>query len=72
MKVVKTDMEKGTQYMIIGALVLLGFFFMMAFTGSRPALGLTESSLLVGVVAVAAIGYIVTRPKSTSTKTKKK
>jgi len=59
-------MEKGTQYMLIGAIVLLGFFFAMAAMGSRPALGMTESSLIVGAVAVVAIGYIMTRGKSSS------
>lgn len=56
-------MEKGTQYMLIAAVVLVGFFLTMASMGSRPQLGMMESTLIVGAVAAVAIGYIMTRGK---------
>jgi hypothetical protein len=59
-------MEKGTQYMLGAAVLLVGFFLVMSFSGTRPQLGLMESSIIVGIVAAAGIGYIVTRKKSSS------
>ena len=56
-------MEKGTQYMLVAAIIAGGFFLVMSMMGTRPALSTLQSSLIVGAVAAVAIGYMVTKKK---------